>query len=99
MDNNTVYAIYGNDGRDMAYAALDQIDAKALVADTNAAIAIKPNLVVARPAENGATTHPQVVEGIVKYFKENGYTNLSIIESSWVGIRQCARLKTAGTMP
>lgn len=96
MDNNTVYAIYGNDGRDMAYAALDQIDAKALIADTNAAIAIKPNLVVARPAENGATTHPQVVEGIVNYFKENGYTNLSIIESSWVGDSTVRAFKNCG---
>lgn len=85
MDTNKLYAIYGQDGRAMARQALSQIDAKSLIPDAHATIAIKPNLVVARPAEDGATTHASVVEGIIEYLFENGYKNVSIIESSWVG--------------
>jgi len=80
-----IYAIYGEDGRSLAIRALSSIDAKRFIPDKNANIAIKPNLVVAHPAEGGATTHPSVVEGIIDYLFENGYRNLSIIESSWVG--------------
>ena len=30
-------------------------------------IAIKPNLVVAKPSESGATTTPGIVEGVIHY--------------------------------
>ena len=40
---------------------------------------------VARIAEDGATTHPSIVEGIIEYLLENGFHNISVIESSWVG--------------
>lgn len=50
-------------------------------------IGIKPNLVAPVPAEDGATTHPEVVEGLIRYLKEHGYENLVIMESSWVGDR------------
>ncbi len=85
MQNDVIYAIYGDDGRAMTYKALCAADAKALIPSKESAIAIKPNLVVAKPAEEGATTHPGVVEGIIDYLFENGYRNVSIIESSWVG--------------
>lgn len=48
-------------------------------------IAIKPNLVCPVPAEFGATTHPEIVAGIIEYLKEKGYDNLCIMEGSWVG--------------
>ncbi len=85
MQKEAVYAIYGNDARAMAYEAMRCVDAKSLIPSLTCAIVIKPNLVVAKPAEDGATTHPGVVEGIIEYLKENGYRNVSIIESSWVG--------------
>ena len=85
MKNDAIYAIYGNDARAMAYEALCAADAKSLIPSLTCTIVIKPNLVIARPAEDGATTHPGVVEGIIEYLFENGYRNVSIIESSWVG--------------
>ncbi|NLY17744.1 MAG: DUF362 domain-containing protein [Clostridiaceae bacterium] len=51
----------------------------------NIAIGIKPNLVCASPAEEGATTHPEIVEGIIRYLFDKGFNNIKIIESSWVG--------------
>jgi len=49
------------------------------------AVSIKPNLVVPGPASNGATTHPEVVEGIILFLKDFGVKNIRIIESSWIG--------------
>jgi uncharacterized protein (DUF362 family) len=48
-------------------------------------VAIKPNLVVAQPAEWGATTSPRLVRGVLRYLLDNGIDNLMIMESSWVG--------------
>lgn len=48
-------------------------------------IGIKPNLVCASPASSGATTHPEIVEGIIIYLKNNNFKNISIIEGSWIG--------------
>lgn len=48
-------------------------------------IGIKPNLVVARPAHEGATTHPDIAAGVIIYLKKRGYHNLVILEGSWVG--------------
>ncbi len=48
-------------------------------------IAIKPNLVSPVPAESGATTHPQIVAGIIEYLQALGYHDITIMEGSWVG--------------
>ncbi len=48
-------------------------------------IGIKPNLVVAAPASGGATTHPEIVAGVIEYLQENGYENIEVLEGSWVG--------------
>ncbi len=48
-------------------------------------IGIKPNLVCASPADEGATTHPEIIEGIIIYLQESGFKNLRIIEGSWIG--------------
>ena len=48
-------------------------------------VSLKPNLVVPCPARDGATTHPEVVEGIIKYLRDFGISKIKIIESSWVG--------------
>ena len=50
-------------------------------------IGIKPNLVVASPAEFGGTTHPEVVAGIIEYLQEHSFSNILIAEGSWVGDR------------
>ena len=49
------------------------------------AVSVKPNLVVSRPASEGATTHTGVVEGIILYLKAHGFDKINIIEGSWVG--------------
>ncbi|MEX1377411.1 MAG: DUF362 domain-containing protein [Eubacteriales bacterium] len=50
-------------------------------------IGIKPNLVCVSKASQGATTHPEIVEGIIIYLKDKGYSNIIILESSWIGAK------------
>ena len=79
-----IYAIYGTNPTNMA----KQLMTAAKVADaipTNAKISLKPNLVVGRPAAGGATTHPEILAGIIEHLQDNGHTNIEIIEGSWVG--------------
>ena len=59
-------------------------------------IALKPNLVGPIPAEEGATTHPEIVEGVVSYLKDSGFSNLSVMESSWVGDKTTDALLVTG---
>ncbi|MDD4296713.1 MAG: DUF362 domain-containing protein [Ruminiclostridium sp.] len=53
--------------------------------DKDIAIGIKPNLVCASPADEGATTHPEIIEGIITYLLDEGFMDIKIIEGSWVG--------------
>ena len=75
---------YGRDAAESAYAALAASDINAYL-KRGMETAIKPNLVVPCPASAGATTHPGVVEGIIRYLKDFGITKLKIIESTSVG--------------
>jgi len=59
-------------------------------------VSIKPNLVVPGPASNGAITHPEVVDGIIRYLKDFGVGKIKIIESSWVGDSTIRAFKYCG---
>jgi len=59
-------------------------------------VTIKPNLVVARPADGGATTHPQIVEGITRFLRGNGIDDITIAEGSWVGADTRRAFETCG---
>jgi uncharacterized protein (DUF362 family) len=64
--------------------------------DKNSLLALKPNLVVSKPAEYGATTHPEICEGIIVYLQAYGYTNIAIVEGSWVGDNTAKAFRTCG---
>ena len=44
-------------------------------------VLLKPNLVIAGTPESGATTHPGVLSGCIEYLQNNGFADISIIES------------------
>ena len=67
-----------------------------LYLNANDNVSIKPNLVVSRPAHDGATTHPEVVEGIILFLKDSGVTKIKIIEGSWVGDSTKRAFKNCG---
>ena len=82
MSNITI--IYGTDATEMTYTLLRETAvSNRIKAGMN--VVIKPNLVVAKPAAEGATTHPEVVEGIMLFLKDYGINNPIIAEGSWLG--------------
>lgn len=97
LKKNEIWKIFGTDyaGMTRALIAAADLDAviKAKAEEIGAGdpgdirIGIKPNLVAPSPAQFGATTHPEVVEGIISYLQERKYGNLIIAEGSWVGDR------------
>jgi uncharacterized protein (DUF362 family) len=79
--------IWVNYSRDILKGTLEVLNASNLkeLVEPRMKVSIKPNLVLDKPASQGATTHPEVVEGIICYLQKLGVTNIEIIESSWVG--------------
>ena len=86
---------YGTDWANNTYDALVDSDIdNFLRADYS--VAIKPNLVVSQPASEGATTHPEVVEGIIRFLKDFGVSRVKIMESAWVGDNTKKAYKACG---
>ena len=93
---NQIWKLYGTEYKEMTRELLSKTDLAGLIGDRKKRVAIKPNLVVASPAEFGATTHPEVVAGIVEYLHENQFENIVIVEGSWVGDRTSDAFKYCG---
>ena len=68
----------------MAITLLEAHHAARLI-PAGAPVALKPNLVVARPASGGATTHPDILRGTIEYLQDHGIRDITIMEGSWVG--------------
>ena len=84
MKKTDIHVIYGTEYRKMTRELLTNIElAKELKPDMH--IGLKPNLVVAKKASEGATTTPAVIEGIIEYLQSHGIRKISIMEGSWVG--------------
>ncbi len=81
---NELHIIYGNKPVEMTRELLLNIGLKEKL-NTEMLIGIKPNLVLDKPSESGATTSPKIIEGIIQYLHANGFKNIIILESSWVG--------------
>lgn len=84
MDKNEIYRIYGTEYKEMTKKLLDEAGLYSLIKE-GSRIGIKPNLMAPIPADFGATTHPEVVAGIIEHLREHGFDDISIIEGSWVG--------------
>ena len=85
MNESDIHVIYGSQNiQRMAYELMDAMDVAAELGK-DARIALKPNFAVSKPADSGATTHPEVAEGVLQYLIERGFHNISIMEGSWAG--------------
>lgn len=95
MNAKDIMVCYGKRPKEMVLQLLEQIRPEEGI-DKNSKVGIKPNLVVAKPYTSGATTCPEIVEGIISYFKDKGYDNLVILEGSWVGARTSRAFSACG---
>ena len=85
MKKNEILVCYGDDPQAMTMQIAEAAGLASLIGDRSKRIGLKPNLVVSRPASNGATTHPEIAAGLIAYLKKNGFQNIVILEGSWVG--------------
>lgn len=96
MERNEIYRIQGKDYKEMTIQLLEEADLAALIPDKNACIGIKPNLVSPSEASYGATTHPEVIAGILEYLQGRNFRNMVILEGSWVGDRTKEAVEVCG---
>lgn len=96
MKNNEILIISGEDYKEMTKRILEESDLEARIPDKNFRIGIKPNLVSPSAPSWGATTHPEIVAGIIEYLQERGYRNLVVLEGSWVGDKTWDTVEACG---
>ena len=85
MEKNEILKIYGTDYKEMTKELLREAGLSGIIPGRNARIGLKPNLVSASTADYGATTHPEVVAGIIEYLQDEGFEKICVMEGSWVG--------------
>lgn len=95
MKRNEILVMYGNEVRSMTDALLDKADIASEI-PKGARIGLKPNLVVAKTPDSGATTHTSIVEAVIRYLQRLGYKELIIVESAWVGDSTQRAFKVCG---
>lgn len=96
MNKNEIFMIHGTDYISMTKNILEKSNLQEMILNKNDRIGIKPNLVSPTEASWGATTHPEIVAGIIEYLQERGYKNIVILEGSWVGDRTEEAMKVCG---
>lgn len=95
MQKGKLMTIYGAEPLQMAYEIMAAADVKSMIRK-DAKIVLKPNLVVPKPSSSGATTSPEVVEGVIRCLKDNGFHNIIIAESSGIGESTTVAYKVCG---
>ena len=86
MQKNVLFQVSGTSYKQMTVRLLEEAELCSVIPETKPVL-LKPNLVSPVPADLGATTHPEVVEGVLEYLFSHGRTDISILEGSWVGDR------------
>ena len=90
-----IYEVFGTNAHEMTMALMQAANVAAMI-PKGASIALKPNLVLAGKPENGATTHPGVLSGCIAYLQGEGFSDICVMESSWVGDRTDRAMKLCG---
>jgi uncharacterized protein (DUF362 family) len=84
MERNELLVIYGDDPAAMTRALLEEIHPEREI-PTGGRVVLKPNLVVAKKSDSGATTHTEIVRATIEYLRGHGVNDLLLAEGSWVG--------------
>lgn len=96
MKQNEILLMHGTDYEAMTVSLLERADLASEIGDRNARIGLKPNLVLAAGAEEGAVTHPEIVAGVLSYLRAHGFHRICVMEGSWVGAKTAAAVRASG---
>ena len=86
---------YGRNWSRTTYETLAVSDVKSYL-KIGMSVSIKPNLVLPSPPCDGATTHPEVVEGIIRFLLDFGINKIQVMESSAIGYSTRKAFKICG---
>ena len=70
MEKNEILMIYGKNYKEMTKEILTSAKLAEQIGDKKKKIGLKPNLVVAKTPDSGATTHMEMIEGTIEYLQE-----------------------------
>ena len=86
VNKQNIYVLYGKNPKQMAYEIFEQAHMEEMLSP-GMKIALKPNLVVAKTADSGATTHPELAAGIIEFLFAHDVQpqQITIMEGSWLG--------------
>ena len=96
QSNQQILKIFGTDYKKITKEILSVANLADIIKNREAVVGIKPNVVVPSPAENGGTTHPEVVAGIIEYLQEMGFNNIIVVEGAWVGDKTSVAFECCG---
>lgn len=103
MQKNDILVTYGSNPKEMTIELCQAAKLENVIVEhcgtkicESIHVGLKPNLVLADTANNGATTHPEIAEGIIEYLHSKGFKNISIIEGSWIGGRTSQAFDVCG---
>lgn len=85
MKKDEIIVIYGKEYKTMAKKLAGRAGLAAMIPSKETLVGIKPNLLGQVLAQEGGTTHPEVVEGLIEYLQGQGFYNLVMLEGSWIG--------------
>ena len=88
-----VYVMQGGAPAQMAYDAVSRVFQED---PSNLSVLLKVNTGFKGPAASGLCTHPEVVRGLIRFFKERNTRKIYVGDSSIVGVDSVEALKAAG---
>ena len=88
-----VYVIKGGDPAQVAYEAIEKVF---LEDSTDLSVLLKVNTGFKGPAASGLCTHPEVVRGLIRFFKDRNTKKIYVGDSSIVGVDSEEALRAAG---
>jgi uncharacterized protein (DUF362 family) len=96
LEKNEILVVYGDKPAEMAVKIAEAAGLAELIGDRKKRVGLKPNLVVSRPAGEGATTHPEIAAGLIAWLKKQGFSDIVILEGSWVGASTSSAFSACG---
>ena len=96
MEKNDIIIIHGTNYKEMSMQVLEKAGLADLIGSRDKSVALKPNLVVAAHPSGGATTHSELLAGVIEYLQDHDFRRISIMEGSWVGDNTQSAFSAAG---
>jgi len=77
-----IQKILNEDIKTAVFSALDLINAEELMKEEGMTILLKPNVLMSKPPERAATTHPEIVRAVIQWVKQFNPKQIYVCDSA-----------------